>query len=169
MNGPCDLTSWRLDASDLALAFEWTRHLDAKVDIHRLVPTFWVVIKEQIVSRTQSAIRLQERPHLIERRLPCSGDTADGHRGPDCCHRLCLCSFHRNIIIHRLGPSAEHAQEGKAGRIPRALPEYASALPPCGRRLTGRLLSSVDALAGRCARGRWSVPLSPAARATGRL
>src|SRR5580692_3610956 len=76
MNGPCDLTSWRLDASDLALAFEWTRHLDTKVDIHRLVPTFWVVIKEQIVSRTQSAIRLQERPHLIERRLPCSGDTA---------------------------------------------------------------------------------------------
>ena len=30
MNGPCDLTSWRLDASDLAVAFEWTRHLDTQ-------------------------------------------------------------------------------------------------------------------------------------------
>src|ERR1700730_5718683 len=106
MNGPCDLTSWRLDASDLAVAFEWTRHLDTTVDIHRLVPTLRVVIKEQIVSGTQSAIRLQERPHLIERRLPCSGDIADGDRSPDCRHQLCLCSFHHNIIIHRLCPSA---------------------------------------------------------------
>src|ERR1700730_8780248 len=121
MNGPCDLTSWRLDASDLALAFEWTRHLDAKVDVHRLVPTFWVVIKEQIVSRTQSAVRLQERPHLIERRLPCSGDIADGHRGPACCHHPCLRSFHHNIIIHRLGPSARARAGRKSGAHSRGI------------------------------------------------
>src|ERR1700732_4622424 len=160
MNGPCDLTSWRLDASDLAVAFEWTRHLDTKVDIHRLVPTFWVVIKEQIVSRTQSAIRLQERPHLIERRLPCSGDIADGHRSPGCCHQLCLCSFHHNIIIHRLGPSARARAAGvgrKSGAhsavtVRSASADYAALIRPT-RLFIVRLLSSVDAPAGRCARG----------------
>src|ERR1700686_649707 len=98
MNRPCDLPSRRLDASDAALPFEREGDLDTKVDMHRLVPTFGVVIEEQVVSGAQFAVRLQERPHLIERRLPCSSDTADGHRSPDCCHELCLCSFHHNII-----------------------------------------------------------------------
>ena len=93
MNCPCDLTSRRLDALDVALPLERARHLDTKVDIHRLIPTFRVVIEEQVVSRVQFAIRFLARPHLIERRLPCSGDIADGHRGPDCCHQLCLRSF----------------------------------------------------------------------------
>src|SRR6516164_7521023 len=106
MNCPCDLTSRRLDASDVALPFERAFHLDTEVDIHRLVPTFWVVIEEQVVSGAQFAIRFQERPHSIERPLPYSGDIADGHRGPDCCHQLCLRSFHHNIVFHGHGPSA---------------------------------------------------------------
>jgi hypothetical protein len=96
MNGPYDLTSRRLYASDraLAFAFERVRHLDTKVDIHCVISTFRVVIEEQIVSGAQFAIRLQERPHLIERRPPCSGDIADGHCGTDCRHQLWLRCFH---------------------------------------------------------------------------
>ena len=90
MNGPCDLTSWRLDASDIALPFERAPHLDTEVDVHRLIPTVRVVIEKQVMSRGQFATLFQERPHLVERWLPCSGDLADGHSSPDCCYRLCL-------------------------------------------------------------------------------
>jgi hypothetical protein len=102
MNRPCDLTGRRVDALDVTVRFESERHLDTKVDTHRLIPAFWVVIEEQVVSRAQSAIRLQEGPHLIERRLPCLGDTGDGHFSSNGC---CLRRFHQNIISHGNGPS----------------------------------------------------------------
>src|SRR6266700_7354868 len=123
MNCPCDLTSRRLYALDVALPFERARHLDTEVDIHRLIPTFWVVIEEQVVSGAQLAIRFQVRPHLIERRLPCSGDIADGHCSSDCCHQLCLRSFHHNIVFHWHGPSSQPSKsyafafKGKFRRI----------------------------------------------------
>jgi hypothetical protein len=88
MDCPCDLTSRRLDASDVALRFERAHHLHSEVDIHRLIPTFWVVVEEQVVSGFQFASSFQKRPHLIESRFPCSGDIADWHRVPDCCHQL---------------------------------------------------------------------------------
>jgi hypothetical protein len=125
MNRPCDLTSRRLDALDIALPFERARHLDAEVDIHRLIPAFCVVMQEQVVSRAQSAILSQKGPHLIERRLPCSGDAADSHFGPDCCHQLCLPSFHHNVVVHGHGPSRRERQStastyrhGKLGAPP---------------------------------------------------
>ena len=65
MNCSCDLTGWRLDASDVTLRLERARHLDTEVDVHCLITTFRVVIEEQIVSRAQLAIGFQERPHLI--------------------------------------------------------------------------------------------------------
>jgi len=65
MNCSCDLTGWRLDASDVTLRLERARHLDTEVDVHCLIATFRVVIEEQIVSRAQLAIGFQERSHLI--------------------------------------------------------------------------------------------------------
>src|SRR6267143_6177317 len=104
MNRPCDLTSRGLDASDLAPRFEPARHLDTEVDVHSLIPTYWVVIEEQVVSGIQFASRFQKRPHLIESRLPYSGDIADGHFGPDCCHQLCLRSLHQHHIYSARSP-----------------------------------------------------------------
>ena len=52
MNRFCDLTSRSLDASDAAILFKRVRHLDTKVDVHRFIPVFWVVIEEHIMPRT---------------------------------------------------------------------------------------------------------------------
>jgi hypothetical protein len=106
MNCPRDLTSWGLDASDVGLPLERARHLDTEVDVHSRIPRFWVVIEEQVVYRVQFVSRSQKCPHLIESRLSCSADIADGHCGPDCCHQLCLRSLHHNIMFHGHGPSA---------------------------------------------------------------
>ena len=70
MNCLCDLPNRRLDASDIAHPLERVRHLDSEVDVHGVVPVFRMVIQEQVVSRAHSASHFQERPHLIERRLP---------------------------------------------------------------------------------------------------
>jgi len=110
MNCPCDLTNRYLDASDVALRLERACHLDTEVNVHRLIPTFWVVIQKQVVAGFQFASSFQKRPHLIESRLPCSGNISDGHRSPDCCHQLCFCSLHHNIIFHGHDPSRTRTQ-----------------------------------------------------------
>ena len=62
MNCPRDFTSRRLDTLDIPLALERARHVDTEDDIRRLIPPFCVVIEEEVVSRTQSAVRFPERP-----------------------------------------------------------------------------------------------------------
>lgn len=63
------------------------------------------------MSRAQSAIRFQEGPYLIERRLPCLGDIADGYFGADCCHRFRQSSFHHNIVFHLHGPFGQERRQ----------------------------------------------------------
>lgn len=46
MNSPCNLTSRRRDALNVSLTFEQVRDLDTKVDVHRLISAFRVVIEE---------------------------------------------------------------------------------------------------------------------------
>ena len=61
MNCPRDSASRRLDTLDIPFALERARHLDTEDDMRRLIPPFCVVIEEEVVSRTQSAVRFQER------------------------------------------------------------------------------------------------------------
>ncbi len=110
MNCPCDLAGWRHDAPDVTLRFKLARHLNAEVNVHWLIPAFCVVIEEQVMSWAQFAIRFQERPHSIERWFPCPSDSAERHYGPDCCHQLCLCSFHNNFVFFWHGPFTRAAQ-----------------------------------------------------------
>src|ERR1700730_8685940 len=157
MNCRSDLTSRRLDASDVALPFERTRDLDNEVDIHCLIPALWVVIEEQVVSRVQfAALRFQQRPHLIERRLPCSGDIAEGYRDPDRCHQAGLRSFHHNIILHEHGPPARdrrstasaYVTTGRGG-MRSAFPPYACCIFPqrrCGELRLEEIAHSLDFL-----------------------
>jgi hypothetical protein len=63
-----------------------------------------------VVFRMDLATPNIERPHLVERWLPCSGDLADGHSSPDCCYQLCLRSFHDNLVFHGQGPFARERQ-----------------------------------------------------------
>jgi hypothetical protein len=100
MNCPGDLTSRCFEALHVAFPIERARHDNTEVDSPRLISVSCMVIKEQVVSWVQFAMHSQERPHLIERRLPRSGYFFDGHRGPQ---QLWLRYFHHNIVFHEYG------------------------------------------------------------------
>jgi len=101
MDGACDLTRGRRDATDIAIGLERMRDLHTEVDIHRLVSMRRLVIEEQIVSRPQMAIRSEEGPDLVERGLPDLRDTADGCPRPHGGHQFRRHRLHLNLISHR--------------------------------------------------------------------